>query len=564
VNHVEDPVSEADQETPTGDGPEQAEAAPGRGRRRWLSPASLGTALLLAIMVGAGIFAAVMVTPGPDEEALPRPAGVDVVVAGAAPLSWDPAAISDSESAQLLSQVFEGLTVLDATSTLRPALAESWEVEDEGRRVVFTLREGLTFSDGSALDAADVRRSWLRVLDPARPSPLASLLDDVEGAAAYARGEGPADAVGLHADGRTLSVDLARPASYFPAVAAVPSLAVVPETIDELARGPRRDMVFPASGAYVPAGGEPGELRLRANDAYWAGPPSIDRISVVTDLGGRSEVDVFEDGAVDWTRISPFDAAWIRYDQVLGPQLRHADEMVVEYLGFDASRPPFDDPAVRRAVSMAVDWDRLTAHDPGGTAAATAIVPPGVEARGQVDGRLPHDPEAARAELAVAGYPGGEGFPAVPLASYGIGPTAAIAQELERELGIDVAVEERSFDDHSALLDGDTPAMWTLAWSADYPHAHDFLGLLLRGDSSANIGGWANAAFDDLIDRAAATADPAEQEALYEQAQAIVRDEAPLIPLSYSDSWALSREGLRGAAVSGVGLLRFADMAWRS
>ncbi len=558
-------MSETDQETPPGDGhDQQAETVPGHGRRRWLSPASLGTALLLAIMVGAGIFAAVMVTPRPDEEALPRPADVDVVVAGAAPLSWDPAAISDSESAQLLSQVFEGLTVLDATSTLRPALAASWEVEDEGRRVVFTLREGLTFSDGSPLDAADVRRSWLRVLDPARPSPLASLLDDVKGASAYARGEGPADAVGLHADGRTLSVDLARAASYFPAVAAVPSLAVVPESIDELARGPRRDMSFAASGAYVPVGGEPGELWLRANDAYWAGPPSMERISVVTDLGGRSEVDVFEDGAVDWIRISPLDAAWIRYDQVLGPQLRHADEMVVEYLGFDTSRPPFDDPGVRRAVSMAVDWARLAAHDQSGTPAVTTIVPPGVEARGTVDGRLPYDPEAARAELAAAGFPGGEGFPAVSLATYGIGPTAAIAQELERELGIDVTVEERSFDDHSALLDGDTPALWTMAWSADYPHAHDFLGLLLRGDSSANIGGWANAAFDDLIDTAAATADPAEQAALYEQAQAIVRDEAPLIPLSYSDSWALSREGLRGAAVSGVGLLRFADLAWQS
>jgi oligopeptide transport system substrate-binding protein len=237
--------------------------------------------------------------------------------------------------------------------------------------------------------------------------------------------------------------------------------------------------------------------------------------------------------------------------------------MVVEYLGFDTSRPPFDDPSVRRAVSMAVDWTRLAAHDLGETPAVTTIVPPGVEARGQVDGRLPYDPEAARAELAAAGYPGGEGFPAVSLATYGIGPTAAIAQELERELGIDVAVEARSFDDHSALLDGETPALWTLAWSADYPHAHDFLGLLLRGGSSANIGGWANPAYDALIDTAAATADPAEQEALYEQAQAIVRDEAPVIPLGYSDSWALSREGLRGAAVSGVGLLRFADLAWQ-
>ena len=231
-------------------------------------------------MVGAGILAAVMVTPGPDEDALPRPSNADVVIAAAAPLSWDPAAISDSESAQLLSQVFEGLTVLDASATLRPALAESWVVEDDGTRVVFTLRDGLTFSDGSPLDATDVRRSWLRVLDPARPSPLASLLDDVVGAAAYARGEGDADDVGIHADGRTLSVDLARPASYFPAVAAVPSLAVVPESMDDLAAGLVATWPSSATGAYLPDGGEPascgcsptrptGPARRRSSTSPW-------------------------------------------------------------------------------------------------------------------------------------------------------------------------------------------------------------------------------------------------------------------------------------------------------
>ena len=549
------------QSGPAAEGEAHDRDAPEGARRRRFSLASLGTMLLLVIMVGAGILAAVMVTPGPDEEELPRPSNADVVIAAGAPLSWDPAAISDSESAQLLSQVFEGLTVLDASATLRPALAESWVVEDQGTRVVFTLRDGLTFSDGSPLDAMDVRRSWLRVLDPARPSPLASLLDDVVGAAAYARGEGEADEVGIHADGRTLSIDLARPASHFPAVAAVPSLAVVPESMDALARGPRGDTTFVATGAYLPDGGEPGELRLRANPAYWAGPPPLQHISVVTDLGGRSEVDVFEDGTVDWTRISPLDASWIRYDPALGPQLRQADEMMVEMLGFDTTRLPFDDPRVRRAVSMAVDWQRLAAHDPAGSD-ATSIVPPGVEARGEPEGRLPYDPAAARAELAAAGYPGGAGFPSVSLATYGVGPAAAIAGELERELGIDVTVEERAFGDHSARLDADTPALWTLAWSADYPHAHDFLGLLLRGDSSANVGGWANEAYDALIEAAAGTADPGQQAELYAQAQTIVRDEAPLIPLAYSGSWALSREGLRGAAVSGVGILRFADLAW--
>ena len=86
-----------------------------------------------------------------------------------------------------------------------------------------------------------------------------------------------------------------------------------------------------------------------------------------------------------------------------------------------------------------------------------------------------------RAELAAAGYPEGVGFPAVSLATYGVGPTEAIAAELEAELGIQVDVESRPFEQHSLMLDLDTPDMWTLAWSADYPHAHDFLGLLLLG-----------------------------------------------------------------------------------
>jgi ABC-type oligopeptide transport system substrate-binding subunit len=319
---------------------------------------------------------------------------------------------------------------------------------------------------------------------------------------------------------------------------------------------------FPASGPYVPTGGEPGELRLEANAAYWSGPPPTRRVSVLTDLGGRSEVDVFEDRAVDWTRISPFDAAWIRYDPQLGPQLRRSDEMVVEYLGFDASRPPFDDARVRRAVSLAVDWRRLATRDDPDAETATTLVPPGVAARGRTDVLPRHDPDAARAELTAAGYPDGAGFPDVSLATYGVGPSEAIAHELERELGIAVSVEQRTFDDLSRLLDEDTPAMWTMAWSADYPHAHDFLGLLLRGGSSANVGHWSNASYDALIDAAAATPDTEAQTQLYDEAQAILRDEVPLIPLGYGDSWELSRDGLRGAAISGVGILRYADLAW--
>jgi ABC-type oligopeptide transport system substrate-binding subunit len=143
-----------------------------------------------------------------------------------------------------------------------------------------------------------------------------------------------------------------------------------------------------------------------------------------------------------------------------------------------------------------------------------------------------------------------------------VGPTDAIAAELERELGLEVDAELHGFEAHSLLLDEDTPEMWTLAWSADYPHAHDFLALLLASGSSANVTGWSDPGFDDLVAAAAATADASEQVARYDEAQAIVREEAPLIPLAYGDSWYLSRDGLQGAAVSGVGLLRYAGLEW--
>ena len=481
------------------------------------------------------------------------------------PSTLDPAATGDAGSAAVIAQLFESLTAFDDDRVLQPALAESWQIDEDGRRIVFQLRPDLAFSDGTPLQAGDVVRSWVRLIDPEAPSPLVTLMFDVVGAREYVAGQGSLDAVGLTADddAGTVTVDLVRPAADFPTIVASPSFAVVPPGIDDDPAVTAPGDGFVASGGYrLTALGDAG-MTFRANDRYWAGTPALTTIEAVSDLGGASAVEAFEDGTIDYTPIGGADADWIAYDPVLGPQLREVGSLSTDYYGFDATTPPFDDVRVRQAFAAAVDWRRigtLALDDPEDV--ATSMVPPGIPGRSERDVVPLHDPERARALLSEAGFPGGAGFPETTILSGGSPYDDAVITELERELGISVHTEIMPFDAYFERLDVDAPAMWFLSWVADYPGRNDFLGVLLGTGSVNNYGGWSSPEFDAAIAEAGAAADPVLAGAAYDEAEAVVQREAPVIPMSYGTGWALSREGLLGAGQNGLGSLRLAGMAW--
>lgn len=519
--------------------------------------------LLGIISVAAFALALIVALAGrpPAAPVAAQDTNVRLRVASGEPSTWDPALAGDSGTAGVLAQVFEGLTAFDAESRVQPALADRWVVDDEGRRIAFHLRPDMRYSDGTPIVAADVVASWLRLIDPASPSPLASLLADVEGTADYLAGRATRDAVGLHAEGDQVIVDLRRPATYFLAVTASQSLAVVPPRMaGSLAVDLPANVVV--SGAYVPSRGADGVIRLQGNGNYWAGMPRLETVELVTDLGGQSAVTAFLQGDVDYTSIASYDASWISYDRSLGPQLRRTDSFSVHYYGFDTTQPPFDDARVRLAFAQAVDWERIvrlaTEGEPAGS-----LIPPGVPGRDDVDYRPGYDPDTARALLAAADYPGGEGFPGIALVSFGYGYELTVATEIEQNLGITLPVEIMDFEDYNLRLNSaDRPQIWTLSWIADYPHAHDFLGLLLETGSVSNYGRWSNADYDAAIEAAAAAGEPAEQAAHYAVAQQILREQAPIVPVDYGESWALSRDGLLGALESGVGMVRLAGLDW--
>ena len=320
---------------------------------------------------------------------------------------------------------------------------------------------------------------------------------------------------------------------------------------------------FVGSGAYVLSKATADELTLTANEHYWAGTPPIRTVHLLTTLNGKSPVQAFEDGDLDYTPIGGFDASWIRYDATLGPALRNVPSASLTYYGFDTSHPPFDDVHVRQAFAWAVDWKRIVELASGGSAiAATSMVPPGIPGRSDADFSPKHDPDAARAALATAGYPGGAGFPEVTLVSSGSPYDEAIVTELKRELGIDVRFEGMEAGPYFDRLAADPPAFWVLGWVADYPGPNDFLGLLLSTGSSNDYGRWSSPEFDAAIAAAGAATDPARVRAAYDTAETIVQRDVPVVPVSYEAGYALAREGLLGATESGLGILRLAGLAW--
>lgn len=508
------------------------------------------------------LFATLVSCVSPGTAASDRPARI---LTGA-PETLDPALLGDAGSAAISAQLFESLTTFDADLELRPALAESWTFGAGGRTVTFRLRPDLVFSDGGPLRPSDVVRSWLRIIDPAQPSPLASLALDIAGAEAYLRGQNrdPAS-VGLRAndDAGELTVDLVRPASDFPNIVAGPTFGVVPPAVGEDPAALAPGGGFVASGGYRLTGSTDSGLLLTANGRYWAGVPRIGSIELVGDLGGRSEVAAFEADELDYAPIGGFDATWIAYDETLGPQLREVGSLSVTYYGFDTTRPPFDDVRVRQAFGKAVDWRRIAtlAGSDGSVEVANSMVPPGIPGRSDEDFLPDYDPDEARDLIAAAGYPGGQGFPETTLMTFGGGYDEAIRTEVERELGIDLTWEIMG-DGYFDRLATETPQMWTLGWVADYPGRNDFLGVLLGTGSSNNYGRWSSADFDAAIAEAGTATAPDVASEAYDRAERIIRDNVPVVPLVYTAGWALSRTDLLGATQNGLGIVRMAGLAW--
>jgi oligopeptide transport system substrate-binding protein len=478
---------------------------------------------------------------------------------GGEPKTLDPAFISDAADVQLLLQLYAGLARLDENGEPYPSLAESWTVSDDGRTYTFHLRDGLRFSDGSPLRAEDVRRSWLRILDPATRSSAPDVLSIIVGAGERLAG-GPEDDVAITApDEGTLVVELRHPASYFPEIAATPATFVVPPQADASAGWQSVDG-FIGSGPYVADSMEGDALVLVANDNYVAGPPPITRVDWLARVDSDS-VAAYAQDQLDLAGVSAFTASWAAYDPDFGRALHQAAPLNVQYFGFDTTRPPFDDARVRRAFALALDRASLVPLAEGAAGEpASSVVPPALWPDGLEDD-LPHDVAEAQRLLDQAGYVDRQDLGEIVVADVGLGVGPAV-EVWREELGARVTVVSMDFPDYLRALEDDPPQVFTINWIADYPSPYALYSLLLLPRAASNYGGWADETFVQLLQAASAAEDEAGQAAAYREVDAYVDEEAPIIPWSYPTGWWLVRPGLRGLGNLTTGILDFGRVSW--
>ena len=495
----------------------------------------------------------------------------------------DPAQAVYKMEVMLVQQIYDGLTAFDRHLRVVPALARFWEISPDGRTYTFELRENARFHNGRRVTAEDCVFSFERLLTKGLNEHNYHYFSRIEGAAEFR--EGKAEHVkGLEAiDEDTFRIRFVTPFVPALSVLSMYSSKILPKQ-EVLAQGEKFFESPIGTGAFqfarfIEPEEDPGVpldegvrqgVRLEANLQYFGGRPHLDAVTLralwyskdhvaaerplheVADCVETNEVERYGD--------------WVAVE---APQL-----LALRYLYFPNQVAPYDDPRIRRAINLALDKrsfldsHRITA----GTPAATGVVPPGIPffiPKGSHSGQ---DLEKAQALLAEAGYPGGKGLPPLelPVVRDGVYPREPASKARDgclvaclARVGVKVQmVEVQRYlkpDDpvfrHRAILDDNT-------WYADFPDPDNFLRPLFHSKGYMNTFRYSNPEVDRLLDQVWSETSYTTRNKLYHRIEAIILEDAPIIPTDYGRLRYLLRGNVRGFYLTplGVPYIRMKDV----
>lgn len=456
----------------------------------------------------------------------------------------DPAIGYDWQNWSMIKSLFDALMDYEpGTTNLRPGLAESYVISDDGMTFTFSLRPGVKFHNGREMTASDVKYSLDRVTDPVTQSPGAGFFGAIAGYDAMADGTATALEGVTVIDPTTIEIKLSRPDATFLHVMALNFASVVPQEGVEAANGDFGKMPV-GTGAFKLGAWTIGQrLVFEKNADYWrAGLPYLDTVTfevgqepIVALLRLQNgEVDVPGDG------IPPAKFLEVMGDPEQAARVVEGGQLQTGYITLNVTIPPLDNVEVRKAINMAINKDRVTQIINGRAVPATQPLPPSMP--GYTDGYAgyDYDPDAAKQMLVDAGL--ADGFD-TELYVMNTDPNPRIAQAIQQDLaaiGVNASIQSLA---QANVIEaggaGTAPMIWSggMAWIADFPDPSNFFGPIL-GCAGAEEGGWNWSKFCDVAIDAEATAadsmiDPAapERMKMWSDVYMKVMEQAPWVPV---------------------------------
>ena len=485
----------------------------------------------------------------------------------AEPESIDPRMSTSLSAATVQAQLFEGLMTLDEKNLPVAAAAEKWEVSADGRTYIFTLRAGLKWSNGDSVTARDFEYAWKTGLDPELASPNAYMLYCLKNGEAYATKKTDASQVGVRAkDDRTLEVELERPTAYFLSLTAFHAYYPLhAKTVTANSKWASQPQTVIGNGPFkLTTWVKSSRMELAKNDQYWdAAKVKSAKMELFLLDNSSTALSMFESGQLDMgDSIPPSEVPRLMKDG----KVKIYPFLATFYVSFQTAKPPFDNPKVRRAFSLAIDRTAITDKLlRGGQVPALAFVPPGIangvpgeDFRGK-GGSLLKDNDAATARtlLAEAGFPEGRGFPPVTFLYNTSESNKMVAEALQemwkKNLGVQVEVSNQEWKVYWDSLDRHNFQMARESWSGDYPDPLTFLDLFVSGGSN-NAPDYRNPAYDKLIAEAQNGIDPSRRMQALHAAEKILMDEAVISPVFFQTNPVLIRSQVKGVLRSILGV----------
>jgi oligopeptide transport system substrate-binding protein len=477
---------------------------------------------------------------------------------GIDPITLDPAVSGEMISHEYIQQIYNGLVRLDENLEPAPDIAERWDISADGRTYTFYLRHDVKFQDGRQVTASDFKYSLERACNPATGSQTAATyLGDIVGVADVLAGK-LAEISGVQViDDHTLQITIDTPKSYFLAKMTYPVAFVVDR--NEAEAGGQWWLEPNGTGPFRLQKWEAENLLILEENGHYHGEKA--RVgTVVFQLWGGVPMNLYETGEIDATDVD------INYvDKVTDPagnfynELQIVPELSFSYIGFNHTRPPFDDANLRRAFSMALDKDRLVKlvfKDM--MERADGILPPGIPGFNENLKGLEFDVEQAKELIASSSYGSVENLPPITVTTMGWGGLVsssleAVIHEWRQNLGVEVTVRQLEPEWFLYHLKEEKDEMYLLGWVADYPHPQDFLELLFRTGEENNAGEYSNTEVDDLLERAGVELDSDASLALYQEAEQMLVDDAACIPLWFSKNYYLVKPYVSGYELTPMG-----------